>query len=99
MSGVYQAEYIWIDGTKPTAKLRAKGKTVPVGQAPPIWGFDGSSTGQAPGDKSDCVLKPVFICPDPVHNRPQTADPTPPRPTRRRRHRLCQHRPWKKNTT
>ena len=66
MSGVYQAEYIWIDGTKPTAKLRAKGRAVPIGKEPPIWGFDGSSTNQAPGDKSDCVLKPVFVCPDPV---------------------------------
>jgi glutamine synthetase len=66
LSAVYQAEYIWIDGTSPTAKLRSKGKTVPIGQKPPIWGFDGSSTNQAPGDKSDCVLKPVFICPDPI---------------------------------
>ena len=33
---------------------------------PPIWGFDGSSTNQAPGDKSDCVLQPVFSCPDPI---------------------------------
>ena len=32
----------------------------------PIWGFDGSSTNQAPGKNSDCVLKPVFSCPDPV---------------------------------
>jgi len=27
----------------------------------PEWGFDGSSTLQAPGDKSDCVLSPVKI--------------------------------------
>ena len=32
----------------------------------PIWGFDGSSTNQAPGSNSDCVLKPVFSCPDPI---------------------------------
>src|SRR5256886_366187 len=63
---VYRAEYIWIDGSKPTPKLRSKGKVVPVGEAPPIWGFDGSSTNQAPGSNSDCVLKPVFVCPDPV---------------------------------
>ena len=62
----YKAEYIWIDGTKPTAKLRSKTKIVPKGQQPPIWGFDGSSTNQAPGSNSDCVLKPVFICPDPI---------------------------------
>jgi glutamine synthetase len=64
--GVYRAEYIWIDGTKPTAKLRSKAKVVPEGQEPPIWGFDGSSTQQAPGANSDCVLRPVFVCPDPI---------------------------------
>ena len=63
---VYKAEYIWIDGTEPTAKLRSKGKVVPMGEEPPIWGFDGSSTNQAPGEASDCVLKPVFSCPDPI---------------------------------
>ena len=50
----------------PTAKLRSKTKIVDDGAAPPIWGFDGSSTNQAPGDTSDCVLKPVFVCPDPI---------------------------------
>ncbi len=66
MAGFYKAEYIWIDGTEPTAKLRSKTKIVPEGEAPGIWGFDGSSTNQAPGKNSDCVLKPVFICPDPI---------------------------------
>ncbi|MBF6600139.1 MAG: glutamine synthetase beta-grasp domain-containing protein [Dehalococcoidia bacterium] len=66
MSAQYRAEYIWIDGTKPTAKLRSKTKIVAAGQQPPIWGFDGSSTNQAPGKNSDCVLKPVFVCPDPL---------------------------------
>ena len=32
----------------------------------PLWGFDGSSTEQATGDSSDCILKPVFHCPDPI---------------------------------
>ncbi|HEY3140459.1 MAG TPA: glutamine synthetase [Acidimicrobiales bacterium] len=62
----YKAEYIWIDGTEPTAKLRSKTKILPDGAELPIWGFDGSSTNQAPGDKSDCVLQPVFSCPDPI---------------------------------
>jgi glutamine synthetase len=62
----YKAEYIWIDGTEPTAKLRSKTKVVADGAELPIWGFDGSSTNQAPGDKSDCVLQPVFSCPDPI---------------------------------
>jgi glutamine synthetase len=62
----YRAEYIWIDGTEPTAKLRSKTKILDDGAEPPIWGFDGSSTNQAPGDASDCVLQPVFVCPDPI---------------------------------
>jgi len=66
MAGFYRAEYIWIDGTQPTAKLRSKTKIVPKGEAPPIWGFDGSSTNQAPGHNSDCVLKPVLVLPDPI---------------------------------
>ena len=62
----YKAEYIWVDGTVPTAKLRSKTKIVPDGQEPPIWGFDGSSTNQAPGDRSDCVLRPVRSVKDPI---------------------------------
>jgi glutamine synthetase len=62
----YKAEYIWIDGTEPTARLRSKTKVLPDGAEPPLWGFDGSSTNQAPGGASDCVLKPVFSCSDPV---------------------------------
>jgi glutamine synthetase len=62
----YKAEYIWIDGTIPTAKLRSKTKIVEDGAPPPVWGFDGSSTNQAPGERSDCVLQPVFSCPDPL---------------------------------
>ena len=62
----YQAEYIWIDGTEPTPLLRSKTKILKDGKEPPIWGFDGSSTNQAPGDKSDCALIPVFSCPDPI---------------------------------
>ena len=61
-----KAEYIWIDGTEPTALLRSKTKVVDNKDALPIWGFDGSSTNQAPGKASDCVLKPVFSCPDPI---------------------------------
>ena len=64
-----KAEYIWIDGTEPTARLRSKTKIL-TGKTDlsslPIWGFDGSSTNQAPGKASDCVLRPVFVCPDPI---------------------------------
>ncbi|MER7948194.1 glutamine synthetase [Streptomyces sp. NPDC096079] len=66
----FKAEYIWIDGTEPTAKLRSKTKII-AGEGLaldelPIWGFDGSSTNQAKGHASDRVLKPVFVCPDPI---------------------------------
>jgi glutamine synthetase len=61
-----QAEYIWIDGTDPSPLLRSKTKIMEKDAKPPIWGFDGSSTNQAPGDKSDCVLRPVWTCPDPI---------------------------------
>ena len=63
-------EYIWLDGTEPTAQLRSKTKIVKsfdrcCGEAP-IWGFDGSSTQQAEGSDSDCVLKPVRLYPNPL---------------------------------
>ncbi|KAJ4290092.1 glutamate--ammonia ligase [Collariella sp. IMI 366227] len=32
----------------------------------PMWNFDGSSTGQAPGDNSDVYLKPAAVFPDPI---------------------------------
>ena len=68
----YQAEYIWLDGTQPTPLLRSKTKIIPdyAGALSdmPIdeWGFDGSSTEQATGESSDCILKPVFHCADPI---------------------------------
>ncbi|MGZ3814384.1 MAG: glutamine synthetase beta-grasp domain-containing protein [Mucilaginibacter sp.] len=62
-------EYIWLDGYKPTQSLRSKTKIEGDFSGKledcPNWSFDGSSTEQAPGGSSDCVLKPVFICPDP----------------------------------
>ncbi len=67
-----QAEYIWIDGTKPTPLLRSKTKVLPdyagaISDMPiDEWGFDGSSTEQATGESSDCILKPVVHCPDPI---------------------------------
>tara|TARA_Y100001963_G_scaffold70150_1_gene97649 strand:+ start:930 stop:1925 length:996 start_codon:yes stop_codon:yes gene_type:complete len=65
-------EYIWIDGTEPTAQLRSKTKVLKdFGRSIsdcPVWGFDGSSTNQAPGDKSDCVLKPVRLYENPLED-------------------------------
>ena len=62
----YRAEYIWIDGTEPTAEIRSKTKILADGDDPGIWGFDGSSTNQATGDNSDVVLEPAFQCSDPI---------------------------------
>lgn len=62
-------EYIWLDGYKPTQSLRSKTKIVSDFSGNledcEVWCFDGSSTEQAPGGSSDCLLQPVFICPDP----------------------------------
>jgi glutamine synthetase len=62
-------EYIWLDGYRPTQSLRSKtqvrsnfGGTL---EECPEWSFDGSSTEQAEGGSSDCLLKPVAIFPDP----------------------------------
>ena len=65
-----KAEYIWLDGTQPTAQIRSKTKVIGKREKPPVWGFDGSSTNQADGDASDCVLNPVFTCPDPLRGGP-----------------------------
>lgn len=73
---VVKAEYIWIDGAKPTAKLRCKTKILPnLGEVTsldelPVWGFDGSSTEQAEGHASDCALKPVSYYSDPIRGWP-----------------------------
>jgi len=61
------AEYIWIDGTTPTAKVRNKTKyTREVETTPSDWGFDGSSTSQASGHDSDCVLRPALRVTNPL---------------------------------
>jgi len=63
-----KAEYIWVDGTKPTAQVRSKTRilTREETNSPPVWGFDGSSTNQAEGNASDCVLNPVEKFRDPL---------------------------------
>ncbi|MEM9824606.1 MAG: glutamine synthetase beta-grasp domain-containing protein, partial [Bacteroidota bacterium] len=62
-------EYIWLDGYQPIQNLRSKtriekdfsGKLADC----PMWSFDGSSTQQAEGNSSDCLLQPCAIFPDP----------------------------------
>ncbi|KAL5630383.1 hypothetical protein BROUX41_000255 [Berkeleyomyces rouxiae] len=72
-NGKLMAEYIWIDSEGSTrSKSRTldekKGGYVPTDL--PVWNFDGSSTGQAPGEDSDVYLKPVAVFPDPFRGLP-----------------------------
>ena len=64
------AEYIWIDGQRPTGKLRSKTKIISHKVSSlkdiPFWRFDGSSTEQAEGRFSDLLLRPVSYFPDPI---------------------------------
>lgn len=62
-------EYIWLDGYTPVPNLRGKTLVKEFDgditlEDLPEWGFDGSSTQQAEGSSSDCVLKPVKLHPD-----------------------------------
>ncbi|KAJ6126822.1 glutamate--ammonia ligase [Penicillium sp. IBT 18751x] len=64
--GHVQAEYIWIDAVGGTrSKTKTLSKPVKSVDELPEWNFDGSSTGQAPGDNSDVYLRPCAIFPDP----------------------------------
>jgi glutamine synthetase len=65
----YKLEYLWLDGYEPVPNLRGKTqvkefKAFPKLEELPLWGFDGSSTRQAEGRSSDCMLKPVAVYPD-----------------------------------
>jgi len=66
-------EYIWLDGYNPTQNMRSKTLVRHDFEGTleecPMWCFDGSSTKQAVGGDSDCLLKPVAIFEDPQrHN-------------------------------
>lgn len=71
-------EYIWIDGGQPTQTLRSKTRVIYLRDIDSFddlindpryeWSFDGSSTMQAEGGSSDCVLKPVAVFRDPIRN-------------------------------
>jgi len=65
----YKLEYLWLDGYEPVPNIRGKTTIKEFAKFPkleelPMWGFDGSSTRQAEGRSSDCMLKPVAIYPD-----------------------------------
>ena len=75
----YKLEYIWLDGYTPTPNLRGKTQikefdSFPTLEQLPLWGFDGSSTMQAEGHSSDCVLKPVAVYPDAARDQRRAGD-------------------------
>jgi glutamine synthetase len=74
-------EYIWLDGYSPEPNLRSKVKVIDQPkhtiqgkemfgmtlQDCPEWSFDGSSTMQAEGHFSDCILKPARLYQNPLN--------------------------------
>lgn len=65
-----KVEYIWLDGGK-TQEPRSKTKIVPTEKELTLsdleqWSFDGSSTMQAGGTDSDCLIEPVCLVEDPI---------------------------------
>jgi glutamine synthetase len=77
-----KVEYVWLDGSEPTQKLRTKTKIL-YGkdalfenlenvnknialEAVPDWSFDGSSTNQTIGSNSDCKLQPIKLIKNPI---------------------------------
>ena len=66
----FKFEYIWMDGYMPEHNFRGKTKVLDLDSyngeldVLPEWSFDGSSTKQAEGHSSDCLLKPVRVYPD-----------------------------------
>jgi glutamine synthetase len=66
------AEYIWLDANK---RFRTKTKVIKhtaadCSRVPKFldWDYDGSSTGQADGKKSEIILRPIFVCDNPLLN-------------------------------
>lgn len=67
--------YVWLGGSG--ADLRSKARTFrgPASAVEhvtdlPLWNFDGSSTGQAPGDDSEVFLRAVALYRDPFRGPP-----------------------------
>jgi len=70
-NGKVMAEYVWLGGAVTSGGVDIRCKTMTLDKVPKgvedlrIWNYDGSSTGQAPGENSEVLLKPVRIYPDP----------------------------------
>jgi len=104
-----QAQYIWIGGSG--QDLRCKTRTLdkkPTDVSElPCWNYDGSSTGQAPGEDSEVIIKPCSFYPDPFRGHPHilvmcdtyTPDGEPlPTNTRfdcaKAMEKVKEHKPW-----
>ncbi|KAL5129217.1 Glutamine synthetase cytosolic isozyme 2 [Glycine soja] len=61
------AEYIWVGGSGMDMRSKARTLSGPVKDPSklPKWNYDGSSTGQAPGQDSEVILYPQAIFKDP----------------------------------
>lgn len=71
MKNISYVEYLWLDGATPTQHLRSKTRVLSSLDSfsldnIPEWSFDGSSTKQAVGHDSDCILVPVYMVKDSV---------------------------------
>ena len=68
---ITKLEYVWLDGYSPEPNLRSKVKVSDLDsfrlETLPEWSFDGSSTKQAEGHFSDCILKPVRVYQNPLN--------------------------------
>ena len=61
-------EYVWLDAEEQLrSKIKIAEGDIQELSLVPKWSYDGSSTGQATGDHSDCILTPVKIYPNPFH--------------------------------
>lgn len=62
-------EYVWLDANgNPRSKTKVIYQKAPEKKEDlnlPFWNYDGSSTGQADGKDSECILKPQSVFPDP----------------------------------
>lgn len=59
-------EYIWIDGNNDIrSKTKIYNKEIKTAKDIPIWNYDGSSTKQATGSKSEVFIRPCAIYKDP----------------------------------
>lgn len=112
LQSAIQLEYVWQGGMS-KLDMRSKTRTwthpVPPKDVSelPIWNFDGSSTGQAPGHDSEVLIKPVRMFPDPFRGAPHllvlcecVAPDMTPLPTNTRHHAKAifdaglEHEPW-----